>query len=459
MSIFISDSEQWSNLGSIWSNTDMIHKINEISGVIDNVNTLLRKSSLVSVPQISIYDKNNLAAKCEDLAHYCRNIHAKVENQIDDPFCYGLSKAADQAYMINPRELTIGSASGGTATVVSLIDMFAPIAAIDKDLKAAFDEGVNKIDNQVPREDLQQAIIDSIARKYVGEDVSGIVDGDKRLLIKYYEMLYPDDAKKMNKFLDPVIKDGSHFDDIMNIKFISYKAAEPYKTILFHYLPKISIATYNETGTQRYTPEILFIFGRSISISLDPTKALKDPPGPYYTFFHELGHSMDDMMKLDGVFNRANSGLQDIARNDVRNKIDELLKQEGVSGNNYDVIFESILNNNTSKLTNAQLTKYQNVITEYEKQLNMIGSISSAQYSDITDVYGGYTNNALRSGWGHKDSYWKGTAQSSELFAGYFAANMTGYSTHMDGFNVFFSGSTEFLNDEMANAVNKIGSK
>ena len=172
----------------------------------------------------------------------------------------------------------------------------------------------------------------------------------------------------MNKFLDPVIKDGSHIDDVINIKFISYKAAEPYKTILFHYLPKISIATYNETGTQRYTPEILFIFGRSISISLDSTKASKDPRGAYYTFFHELGHAMDDMMKLDGVFNRANSGLQEIAKNDVYKNIDKMLSGKA-SGSDYNEIFNSIINNNASKLNAMQLKIYDEVIKKYEIML------------------------------------------------------------------------------------------
>jgi len=291
--------------------------------------------------------------------------------------------------------------------------------------------------------------ISETSEKYSGVDIKSVPEAERNLLVYCYEALNPDNKEKMDNFLEPLSDEGLT-NDIMNIKFISYRAEEPIKTILFHYLPEIEIASLNE-------PKPYYKAGK-IYVNLVSNNGLENPRGAYFTFFHEVGHAVDYAMKQDGVFDRANSGLQDIARNDVNNYIDELLIKLDITGDDYTAIYDSILNNDTSNLKIGQHKKYQDVMNTYNQALKKINP-SPAKYNVVTDVYGGYTNNALKTGYGHGDDYWTGTAQSSELYAHYFATNTTQAQPQMEAFNVFFTESTEFLDSKMEKIAKKIGSK
>ena len=60
-------------------------------------------------------------------------------------------------------------------------------------------------------------------------------------------------------------------------------------------------------------------------------------------------------------------------------------------------------------------------------------------------------------------TYWNDTnrtnPQSSELFAGYIATNITGYPSHVEGYDTFLPDSTQFLDNEMARVGNALRSK
>ena len=382
--------------------------------------------------------------------------------------------------MINPRELTIGSTSGGTATVVSLIDMFAPIAATDAALKAAFDSGVKTLDNQVPREDLQQAIIDSIARKYVGEDVSGIVDGDKRLLIKYYEMLYPDDAKKLNGFMSGIIADGVHGAYVMNIKYLSYVSPEPYKSIFFNYIGDYKIFAYNVKDTAMFlSPSIpkqvvVLFFPLMSSFPFQGGIILSqlDPNNKHYlsTFFHECGHAVGEysgvlpFLKWNAAPELQNALLKDMSNYVVpiiRDKEKRALTNEELSA-----IYYSIMNIGVTQLDKTRNTLQSFGIYGLSPELQTIRDevifeinkeLKNKDNTIVRDVLGGFSGNLLIEGLGggHSDSYWPWLSglgnikdtftsngmQKMEFFAHYFSANMRNDILEIEKLERFFPGA------------------
>ena len=457
--LFASESEEWKNIYYRWVNLCFSEEVDGARDTIDEINQALSSArdiegiSFGSLQNLGVFTVNDLKARYEDLVAFSETIHARVEAEIDEPFCYGMSKVADNAFSVNPNEITVSSVAAGGAQI-PILDLLSPVAVgLDKSLKKAFDKSVKAIGKLEPSRSLKNAIIDVITRHNANENVTTIDSADILLLVKYYEMLFPENGKIMDDFLAPLIQ--NHSADILNIKFIAYTAEEPYRTIMFHYLPELSIADCDWQGTQHYNPVDNLDTGHSAkSIAINLRKGKNDPRGPYFVFFHEIGHGVDDMMRKDGYFYSRTSGLQVIAEKDVSNSIDKVLEDMGIFGHNYDAIRYSVMNNDTSNLTPYQNQRFQNFKTNYENYL-LDQNGSSATNEVITDIYGGFTNNTLRlNSFGHDNDYWtsKGgvNPQSSELFAGYFATNMTGYQSHVEAIDTFLPESKQYIDDEMA---------
>ena len=404
----------------------------------------------------------------------CGNIHDELLELIDIPFTEKMGKSASIIFSIDPQTITCSQPGIIGEKEVSLYDMIKPtlnFRELESDFIRKFDE-VQEPPSQKLKDTLSN-IVDTITQKYVGADVNDIPDLEKRLLVSYYEFLNPDNAEKMNVFLDPIIQDGTHDIDIMNIKFIAYKSEEPYNTIMFHYLPEISIVDFNWPDSQHYHPESLQPTDdghpvKSIAANLDPDRALNDPAGSYFTFFHELGHAMDDRMRIDGVFVRRTSGLQDILRDDL-----------------YDVIKTEIINTSKTPLSEKQISDIVNSFTvggtilpvgSYEEEIRnqVIAALKDSLLGDnrstVSDVVGGFTNNIITGSYSHalvkKDGkpsyYWTDEygqetgAQSSEWFAGYFSANVTGYPIQKEVINDFFKHSTSFIDKQLENVFSSL---
>jgi hypothetical protein len=293
-----------------------------------------------------------------------------------------------------------------------------------------------------------------------------------------YEYLHPKNTKKMNDFLDPVIKDGNYTKDVQNIKYLSYASPEPYKKILFQYLSQITIADYAWTSTQHYHPWDSSVLdssdghsGQSIAVNLNVSKALEDPTGPYFTFFHEIGHAMDHMMKEDGVFIRADSGLQDILKNDlhdnIRNEINSIpntLTQERI-----DDIINSFAVGGTTLAPGSieEQIRGQIIIT-------LSNNLRGNERCTVSDVVGGFTNNTIVGGWSHgllkadgvtPTYYWTDAsgketgAQSSEWFAGFFSANITGYIDQKNAIYDFFPSGAKFTDKALTKVAKDLESE
>ena len=464
MTTFLSDADEWDRLYRLWNKTDITDTLRNINNSIDYLNNVvLRDPRLSPIPTPSTAGIKGFETQMSDLAEYCKTIHDMVEDKIDIPFRYGLAKAADAALMINPDDLTsTGPTESGTH--ISIIDIIAPLTILDADLKKAFEEAVINAADIRPSADLKQAIVDAITRFGHGKDVSGFSDDEKRILIYYYEMLFPAHEKIMDDFLTPLSNAGLN-DDIRNIKFISYTSPEPYRQLMFHCLPSARIVNVNASD-QMALPKVP-ILGSTIFVDLN--RGVSDLRGPYFTFFHEVGHAVDYIL-IGGFWPLHRTELQNTASNDVMDNISNTIMSVGVTPAEHNAVKNAILENDESKLSARELNIFATVIQIYRDRLLDSNNIplGSAANATVTDVYGGFTNNTLRlDSYGHSvevlnvEIYWGlGGAvnfQSLELFAGHFAANVTGYESHLEGLREFFPNSTKMINEQLTSLASKVG--
>ena len=439
------------------------------------------------------------------MAETTSDIHLEVDELVDNPFARELSNLLENAYALNPSDITVNTTGPFGYAVIQRLDMLLSgmVANVDPALKADFDRKVKNLDEDFikgdlarvmlnafisnaeraevigiePDRDVMQKIVDLIAALNIGVDPNLALVSDKENLVKYYELLIPEHGVIMNDFLKPLAKDVLPLtEDILNIKFLSYKAEEPFKTIMFYYLPEINIIDHNWKGTQHYHPETKGKYdcghpNRTVALFFGQENGKDDPRGPYFVFFHEIGHGIDDMMKLDGIFDRSTSGLQDILRSDLYNnmktEITRIINREGITlGEKQinDIIYSFAVGGTTiTSGSNEEIIK-NFLITDMRR------SVSGHGKSTISDVVGGYTNNLIcdyyhplvESDGVTPTYYWTDAvgnetgAQSSELFAGYFSANTTGYEIQKSAIDDFFKNGSGFLDTELAKVASSL---
>ena len=168
---------------------------------------------------------------------------------------------------------------------------------------------------------------------------------------------------------------------------------------------------------------------------------------------------MDDMLRKDGAFKRSSSGLQDIIYGDTFAKIEATIK--GVDPNTTVVkaVLESFMDGGAQVIPGSYDESVRNrVVKEFRNKLtgDPWDEVLTGQSELVTDVLGGYTGNVLGrniGGFAHDNDYWndpkRDKPQSSEFFAHYFSAKVTGYEAKDNLLNDYFKKSTDFLDGEL----------
>lgn len=276
----------------------------------------------------------------------------------------------------------------------------------------------------------------------------------KQRLIDLYEAEHPDHKDILDEFLKDVIADGNYDEAVKDIKYLMYFAKEPYKTLMFEYLPNIDIASYTDTN-QRHSAGLLYI-------TLDPPKGgASDPRGPYVTFFHELGHGIDYQMTQAGVFDQSNSGLHDILSNDTFSGIEDATRNFTSDPAAISAVVDSFRNGGTPITPGSPEEAIRNmVIDEYRNNLDVVNN--PTRVNQITDILGGYTNNDLgrnlASGtYGHDDSYWTDTSRTKEFFAHNFSNNVTRNAEKVDLMKTYYPGGRDFLDTSLTEVAKNLG--
>lgn len=307
-------------------------------------------------------------------------------------------------------------------------------------------------------------------------DNVGIVS--QKYVVEAYELLHPEIKEKMEHLLNTGQPNILTAEDITSIKYIVYTASEPYRTVYLEHIDKYEFACiYNNED------EYKSFYSYNINtISLQNANAVlsKDKRGPYTTLLHECGHATDYIFNEndEGYFcveYQSNSDslhlvkeatgkeyvtLQDAIYYDVYNNITEKIREWGITD---ETRINSILDTfkyggDVEELTGIDKYVRDEILKEYK--LELVGENNNA----AGDVYGGVTNLVISGDgiYGHFPSdgnidsyrYWyykdgKATQnQGIELWAHYFACNLTGDKEAQESIRQYFPEASKIL-DEM----------
>ena len=281
---------------------------------------------------------------------------------------------------------------------------------------------------------------------YTADNFSKISNEYKDEYVELYESLNQEDAK----ILDQVLSDPDlTADEIRDIKFITYTAPEPYKSIYIQHIKEYEVIVYTEGTEEADGNTGSFYYKEKIHLVDSDATFFGNARGPYNTFFHESGHAIDDYEStrspmLSREYKYDGKSLNDIIADDVSNYVSEYIDETypNLKADQKEQIMRSL------NLTDDATYEYggteigDKALDQYRREIvsHMNGTdLSGQQHEAASDVFGGITNNAIVGTYGHrKDSseagddytYWykEGTAtnaQTSELWAEFYAAQMT----------------------------------
>lgn len=496
-------SEDWLFHENAWSSfnaKEISVDFAEVLKLANEANNTIRSTGLegIACPNISItqYDIKRLETEREKLQLFCKKIHTDAENIIDDIFHYGIMKTLADVYALNPSTITC-TVSGTEYNLKSEMER----VIFDPALKADFSEKAGKLDTDKPSDKLKESLIEAVSRYYdgnvtpymtksPGKDIKSFNE-DMDLVIEYYEYLNPKDGKDLNKFLSGLAQDSDKKfqEDIRNIKFISYTAREPHRSVFFQYLNKLKISDYDlpevysngDRPSQYYSSDTKSLYLRFYSSN---GEGKNDPRGAYVTFFHEVGHGIDDLMQKDNkilfwtskvnfystngdelsVFKAAEKDI----RENIRNTVDIYIGRVGyqITDSNKEKIVEGIMTYNFKGFTNPKMQDiYNKVISDYKNKFSR--NVTNATiYNGISDVYGGFSDNKLAGTYSHDNAikkdgstYWNNSdksnsykgSQGKELWAHIFARFMTSNDLAIDEYEYYFPSTMELMNEILKN--------
>lgn len=305
-----------------------------------------------------------------------------------------------------------------------------------------------------------------------GQELVDASSEEKDKFIKEFEKENPKLARIFDEFLSGGKNNTLTENDIRNMKYLAYNADEPFRTIFLNSLSKFSIGNCDMDEGAFYR-QFFHTVNFTYDDSLNKDSFGNDPRGPYTTFFHECGHAIDDLSDVSkwwGSDTEKFTAHSDVIGRDVtlREAIEydvyyntnnphsmtslaNEIKASGVPGSNGNVenVIAALQSGVTSKLvTNEDLKLYNAVLHQHQRTTG-----SSAQYESVSDVYGGMSNNALRTNYGHSAEYWTDkTMAAKELWAEYFAYNMSGSMENLEHLLEYFPEAAKVM-EQYANTL------
>jgi len=200
--LFASDSDIWNGILQAWNDMDFYETVSKAYDMTGEINTILTSNGFSGISRPEITAVSDLRIKYRLFLAFCEKIHQKAEAEIDEPFYYAMSKAAGEAFRINPTEIKVGAVSAGGRDL-SVLQLVSMAVGLDKELKAAFDTAVATLKQREPSKELQSVIVETLMRKYAGATKSTQMDtADIDLLLHYYQMQYPKDVHSFQNFLN-----------------------------------------------------------------------------------------------------------------------------------------------------------------------------------------------------------------------------------------------------------------
>lgn len=487
----------WKEMGRgvdcLLSGAKELEKAAELIRGHSDVNKLYLKSNT--------YNLNRLDNKVEAFKNHAKNIHRDLVYEIDRPFYKDMMMCVSDAYRINPRDFTLSKTQGDwKVDSIVLTDLLASTIE-DIELRDDFLDMIENLDEDVPSESIQEYILESINEfydynysEYMLNKDAGVIEAYKAaraVYIEYYEGLYPENAMNMDSLMMGLTNEasGKYQEDVENLKFMAYNAEEPYKTLFFEYLREMEIVDNNYTYVDpddgnTYSSQFWSPGGNDLTLNFDPAynNGISDPRGAYTTFFHEVGHGVDDlslpeasqflwMKQKDEKMvleyrNENNQSLNDLMIEDVRERLTMEIKAVAelnslvLSENQVDVLLDNMMvYNSPSEITDKTGAKDKILSFINDEVIDkMNNDLAGARIGGISDAYGGITNKTIEGTYAHGDDYWFNTDgsvrtyASTELYAHNFAYNMTG-STEQQEYMAKYFPRANALMEQMANEL------
>jgi len=139
-------------------------------------------------------------------------------------------------------------------------------------------------------------------------------------LIDVYELLNPEAKEITDEFFHEILAwdDPVTTRNVLRVKFSIYTASPEYRDIMLYYLPKINQLRLDNPKSQ-YNPYFNVLY---VDLSKNYDEMVMDQNGNYIyvndrpvgSFFHELGHAIDDLSDLVGC---SSSGLRESLEKDL----------------------------------------------------------------------------------------------------------------------------------------------
>ena len=278
--------------------------------------------------------------------------------------------------------------------------------------------------------------------------------------IEQFEREHPEEARLLNDFLNSGSNNRLTEDDIRKIKYLLIHAEEPYRSSYLKSLNQFTIGNGDLGKGAYYRPG-----DKTVNYSY-PDSFDSDPRGPYTTLFHECGHAIDDQSNLVNVkgsdtesftvYNESmgrNVTLREAIEYDVFYNesnphsvasMANQIVQSGGTGHDGDVnkVIAAFQSGNTRGLSKADQQLYNAVRNQHKRSTSGVAE----QYEAVSDVYGGMSNNELRNGYGHDNSYWKDPSKAGkELWAEYFSYHMAGDQQNLAYVQEYFPEASKVL--------------
>lgn len=167
------------------------------------------------------------------------------------------------------------------------------------------------------------------------------------------------------------------------------------KALYDQFKDKIKVSDIDTQETARYQS-----FGGDVTVNI--SEDAKDRPSAGTTYYHEVGHLMDDQIK-NGQGNGYASDSEKFGnalKTDFDNYVNKYMEDNGITDKNQ----------------------------AYSAIGKMMNGPDCDKYRGVSDVYGGLSENQARGAWGHDNKYWNGNdkAVNHEAFANMFEVAMGG---------------------------------
>ena len=143
-----------------------------------------------------------------------------------------------------------------------------------------------------------QAVLDFLS----GIDVNGNMSDSNKSKIRQYVALYEklkeyeNEKEEINNFFENSSKDGITNNDILYIKYIAYKSKGDVHKVFFSNISKCRVVSWKNSGTAFYRGVDNSDGAWGVYLDINGSDGIYDKDGSYTTFFHEIGHCIDDVM-------------------------------------------------------------------------------------------------------------------------------------------------------------------